>query len=311
MSRNPRRHATGIDSGPGRAVARPLIALLRTAWYEYERDHAGYLASAMVYYALISLLPLLLLLLAVLGLLLRYTGFASDAGQQVLLTVETHLGPQMREALEQLFAQLQRESLMASAFSLVGVAWSASVLFRHLRLSFRAIWKFEPVRVSGSIRAVVWTTLREYAAAYLIALSGGGLLLALAAVSITQWLGGLLTVPGLPAVPAWLIALPNAVLTVGLAFALLLKHLPPVRLQWGDVWLASVLCTVAWLLAAEAVVLAGALLGHEPSATGALGSVFVAMLWINLVSQLLFFGAEITKVVARQRIAAPTASPVP
>src|SRR5690606_34076083 len=146
----------------------------------------------------------------------------------------------------------------------------------------------------------------------IIALSGGGLLLlALAAVSITQWLGGLLTLPGLPPAPSWLIALPNAVLTVGLAFALLLKHLPPVRLQWRDVWLASALCTGAWLVAAEAVVLAGALLGHEPSATGALGSVIVAMLWINLVSQLLFFGAEVSKVVARRRLAAPRASPVP
>lgn len=306
------RHATRIASGPGRAVARPLIALLRTAWHEYERDHAGYLASAMVYYALISLLPLLLLLLAVLGLLLRHAEFAVAAEQQVLHAVEAHLGIQVREALEQLFSQLQHESLMATAFSLVGVTASASVLFRHLRLSFRAIWHVEPVRVSGSLRAVVQTMLREYATAYVIALSGGGLLLlALAAVSITQWLGGLLTFPGLPPAPAWLITLPNAVLTVGLAFALLLKYLPPVRLQWRDVWLASALCTVAWLIAAEAVVLAGAVLGHEPTATGVLGSLFVAMLWINLVSQLLFFGAEISKVVARQRVAAPMASPVP
>ncbi|HEX7086174.1 MAG TPA: YihY/virulence factor BrkB family protein [Vicinamibacterales bacterium] len=293
-------------------MARPLIALLRTAWHEYERDHAGYLASAMVYYALISLLPLLLLLLAVLGLLLRHADFAVAAEQQVLYAVEAHLGLQMREALEQLFAQLQQESLVASVLSLIGVAASASVLFRHLRLSFRAIWHVEPVRVSGSLRAVVRTMIREYATAYMIALSGGGLLLlALAAVSITQWIGGLLTLPGLPPAPSWLITLPNAVLTVGLAFALLLKHLPPVPLQWRDVWLASALCTVAWLIAAEAVVLAGALLGHEPSATGALGSVLVAMLWINLVSQLLFFGAEVSKVVARQRLAAPRGSPVP
>ena len=44
----------------------PFFGLLRTAWQEYERDHARYFAGAMVYYALVSLLPLLLLLLAAL-----------------------------------------------------------------------------------------------------------------------------------------------------------------------------------------------------------------------------------------------------
>jgi membrane protein len=49
------------------------------AWIEYERDRARYLAVAMVYYALVSLVPLLLLMLAGLGLLLRFSTIAADA----------------------------------------------------------------------------------------------------------------------------------------------------------------------------------------------------------------------------------------
>ena len=60
----------------------PLIQLLRTSWEEFERDHARYFAAAMVYYLLVSVVPLLLVLLAVLGLMLRFSTYAAAAEQQ-------------------------------------------------------------------------------------------------------------------------------------------------------------------------------------------------------------------------------------
>ena len=53
-----------------------LATLLRAAWIEYERDHARYLAVAMIYYALVSLVPVLSLLLA--ALLAVEAGFGPD-----------------------------------------------------------------------------------------------------------------------------------------------------------------------------------------------------------------------------------------
>src|SRR5687767_8154951 len=61
-----------------------LRSLLREAWLEYERDYARYFAVAMVYYALVSLVPLLLLVLAVFGWFLRLSPLAADAEQRVL-----------------------------------------------------------------------------------------------------------------------------------------------------------------------------------------------------------------------------------
>src|SRR5262245_34295743 len=72
-----------------------IFDLVRAAWREFERDYARYFAGAMVYYALVSLVPLLLLLLAALGLLLRYSDLAAVAEQQVLLTIETSFGAEL------------------------------------------------------------------------------------------------------------------------------------------------------------------------------------------------------------------------
>ena len=129
---------------------RAFIGLLRTAWRQYELDHAGYFASAMVYYALVSLVPLLLLLLAVLGLLLRYSELAAAAEQQVLRTIESSVGTSLAATIEQSLAQLEEESLLATAVGLAGLLLTASVLFRQLRLSFRAIWGYAPpARIRG------------------------------------------------------------------------------------------------------------------------------------------------------------------
>jgi len=46
-----------VSASRARTYLRATLALLRAAWQEFERDHARYLATAMVYYALISLVP--------------------------------------------------------------------------------------------------------------------------------------------------------------------------------------------------------------------------------------------------------------
>src|SRR5690606_8267530 len=116
-------------------------SLLIAAWREYEQDRARYLAVAMVYYALVSLVPLLLLLVSTLGLLLRFSTSAARAEQQLLAGIEASFGEQVRAAVDGALVALQAESVMATVISVLGILLAASVLFRHLRLCFRAIWK--------------------------------------------------------------------------------------------------------------------------------------------------------------------------
>jgi membrane protein len=278
--------------------AHRFLALLRSAWVEYERDHARYFAVAMVYYALVSLVPMLLLLLAALGLLLRFSTFAASAEQQLLLVIEDSFGTQLGTTIEQLLDRLQQESVVATFVSLAGLLLTASVLFKHLRLSFRAIWKYQPPLVSGSARVVARTTFLEQLIAFAIMATAGMLLLAgLGLFAAVQWLSGLFGEAPLGGATGWLLALTSALVVVTLTFALLFKFLPPVRLAWRHVWLAAVLCAAAWIITAEILALYGAHAGSF-STYGAIGGLLAIMLWMNLVSQVLFYGAELCKVVA-------------
>lgn len=277
-----------------------LVGLLRAAWLEYEHDRARYLAVAMIYYALVSLVPLLLLLLAALGLLLRFSPIVADAEHQMLLRIEASLGPDLALTMTRLLTGLQQGSIVATVISLGGLVLAASVLFKHLRLSFRAIWKYEPPLVSGSMRLVVWTTLFERAIALMMVLGGGALLLAaLLLIAATQWLsrwlGGLPLVGG---AAGWPLTAVSSLILVAITVGSMFKALPPVPIRWRDVWLASLLSGVSWVVASELLTLYAVVFGDGGSPYGALGTVLAFMLWLNIVSQVLFFGAELCKVIA-------------
>lgn len=210
-----------------------ITALLRAAWTEYQRDRAGYLAVAMIYYALVSLVPLLLLLLSMLGLLLRFSDGAAQAEDQVLAAVESNFGTELRATIERASGALQDESIVATSLSFVALLFTASVLLRHLRLSFRAIWKHDPPLVSGPFYAAAWAVFRERVIAFVMVLSGGGLLLAaLLVIGVAQWIYRVLgRFPLIGATAGWLMPAATSLVLAAATFSMLFKYLPPVAIR--------------------------------------------------------------------------------
>lgn len=277
-----------------------VFDLLRAAWIEYERDRARYLAGAMVYYGIVSLVPLLLLLLSMLGLLLRFSSSAAEAERQVLLGIDASFGAELRTTIEGLLDALQQESITSTFISMVGLLLAASVLFRHLRRSFGAIWGWDPPKVAWRVGAAVWATIIERMVSFAMVLGGAGLLIAaVALIAASQWVDRTIgDLPLLGPTAEWLLPLLTSLILASITFAAVFKFLPPVAVRWQDLWPAVLLCALAWMIAAELLALYGTYLGGSPSASGALGGILAIMLWMNVLSQVLFFGAELCKVFA-------------
>jgi membrane protein len=277
-----------------------LANLLRTAGIEYENDRAGYFAVAMIYYALVSMIPIFLLLMAALGLLLRFSPIALEAQQHVLMRIEASFGPQLPLTIEQLLNAIKRDSIIATLISVGGTLLAASVLFKHLRLAFRAIWKHKPPLVAGSMSAVVRETILERVIASVMVLGGGGLLLiALGLLVATKRVNRLLDSLALHGqTTGWFVTTLSSLIITAITFALLLKFLPPIAIRWRDVWLATLLCSFTCVAAGEVLSLYRLFFEKNPNAYGAIGALLAVLLWMNLVSQVLFFGGELCKVVA-------------
>lgn len=278
-------------------------SLLRAAAGEYVRDYAHYFAGAMVYYALLSLVPLLVLLMAALGWVLRLSPLAVDLERQLLHTVGVTFGADLRVAVEQVSVYLQRGSTVATLIGIVGLLMTSSALFAHLRMTFRALWKQAPPLASGSILSAVRMKLTERAIAFGIMFGGGALLLALLAlIGALQWLAAL---PGELSLVGdtlgWLLPLLGSLVIAPLIFALLLRALPPMKVHWSDVRVAAILLGLTWIFGAEVLSVYAAHAAKKWSAYGAIGGILMVMLWMHAISKMLFFGAELSKVTYRHR----------
>ncbi len=247
----------------------------------------------MIYYALVSLVPLLGLVMAGFGLLLRLSPGIAAAQQTLLENVQRSFGNDVGSTVERLAQALEQQSIVSLSASLVGLVLTASVLVRHLQLSFRAIWQYPSILISGPLIEVALRMLAQKVLAYTLAVGGAVvLLLSLVLVAGMNWL---LAAAG----GNWVQTIPSSWVMVPVMFALMFRYLPPRRLPWRHVWLAALLCGGAWLAAARGLTIFGIFLGKNYGAYGAAGALLAAMVGLNIVSQCLFFGAEVCKVLAR------------
>ncbi len=99
------------------------------AWIEFQRDRAQYFATAMIYYAIVSLVPLLSLLLSIVGLLLGYSAEAAEFHRQTVSRLEAAFGAQMREMAEPLIANLEQKSITATLSVLPDFSWPLRFCF--------------------------------------------------------------------------------------------------------------------------------------------------------------------------------------
>lgn len=89
-----------------------------------------------------------------------------------------------------------------------------------------------------------------------------------------------------------------AVITV--LFAIMFKVLPDVEIKWKSVWIGAIV--TALLFNVGKMLMSFYFDVSKPTSVfGAAGTVILLMMWINYSCQLIFFGAEFTKVYAYKK----------
>ena len=277
-------------------------------WRTYEKwrvDGAPQIAAALTYYVFLSLAPLLVLLVGVLG---RYFGRSSLTGR-VFEQARVLAGPLGEQVVREIVSAAKPSTLgVAASVAAVVIAVSGTMqMFRQLRIAFDRMWSIPPEESPGG---GVWAQLRwalsamgrENLAAFVIVLAVGALLVASLVLSgaiavAAQMLAPVLHV-GVFTLRALDSAISAAMMTV--LFAIVYRYLPRTSVGWNDVWVGALMTSVLFLI--------GRLLlgiyftrASPGSAYGAAGSVVALLVWTNLSLQLLLFGAEFTHVWAATR----------
>ena len=262
-------------------------------WWE---DNCLRLAASLAYYTALSLAPLILLIVGVLGVVLDRQQVASQLESQL----EGLMGPAGRELVTSILTTTSPEGgAFATVVGLVTLFIGATAVFGELQTTMNLIWEVRPAATEG-VWAGIWAWLRERVFSLAIVFALAFLLLVSLVVSAAlAGAAALLWGPEQTFLSRLLeLAVSLAVLTLG--FALLFKYVPDAEVRWRDVWLGGFATAVLFTLGKTAI---GYYLGQASvgSAYGAAGSMVVLLVWVYYSALIVFFGAEFTQAWATRQ----------
>jgi membrane protein len=272
------------------ATLRSIVVETVMTWDRHETPSR---AAAVSFYLLLSLSPILILAIAVLGLLVGH----ADAQSQIFRSFQHWTGVTNVAAVQALVEHAWRPSsgIIPSAIAGVALVLGASGVLVELRLAMNLIWETRPpgdITITGYLKRKAFALLMLLVLCILMFLS----LLADAALSVINKFFSQI------AFPFWRLSVANALVSLlglTIVFALIFMYVPERRNTWRDVWQGA-LTTALLFEIGKAVI--GIYLGRGGTSSfyGAVGSLVALLMWIFYSAQIFFIGAEFTATLARR-----------
>ncbi len=275
--------------------------MFREAASDWSTHNAPRLGAALAYYAILSLAPILLIVVALGGYLFGQNAVRGEIYWQARQVVGSELAATLQTLLAS--AEPQTSGIVASVFGFIVLFVGASGVFLELREALNYIWDVPPVTRGG------FATAFRYRIFSFAIVAGVGVLalLSLLASILFEAMGRYVS-PSV-AIRGATLETVNFVITfllLSFLFGVIYRIFPVTRVDWEDVIVGSVV-TAALFTAGKFLV--GLYLGRASvgSAYGAAGSLVVLLVWIYYSAQIFLYGAEFTHVFARRRRARLTA----
>ena len=265
------------------------FSVLGRGWRGFGDDHCTLLAAGIAYHVLFAFIPLITLLIAVFGFVVRDPGAQQSAADRVLQLLPMQAGTGDNNLILTTIRSVSAQSGTLTLIGVLGLIWSSAGIIGTVRDSLNIVWGV--------------TTKRSFLAGALFDMGGViglGLLFALS-LGGTIFLHGLQTSPLLAGTVAGgaglklveLLAYVAPALISWLAFTLIYRYVPHVEHGVGDVIVGALFAAVLFELCKHGFAWYVSHFNRYQVLYGALGGVMLFMLWTYLSALVMLFGAEI------------------
>lgn len=271
---------------------RDIWTLIKDTFSEWSEDKAPRLSAALAYYTAFSLAPILVIVIAIVGLVLDRGTVQESVIQQVGGLAGSGGADLIRTMLEA--SQDFGSNLMAMIIGIAALIFGATGVFGALQDALNTMWEVAPKPkqgILGFIKSRFFSFAMVIVVGFLLLVS---LVISAALVALNEW--SLALLPGFEVVFQILNVI-TSFLVITLLFALLFKYVPDAEIKWRDVWLGAVITALLFSIGKQAI---GLYLGNSDpgSKFGGAGALIIILLWVYYSAMILFLGAEFTQVYA-------------
>lgn len=272
-------------------LSRGTLQILVSAIQQFREAEATDAAAAITYYALFSLFPLLLFLVAIGSSVLK-----SEQIQSQVLNFVGEVLPASQGLVKTNIQQVLRLRGAVSIVGTIGLLWSATAVFSILTQNINQAWRNAKPRGFLARRLMAVTIVGSLVVLLILSLISTTALNLLSQFNIPLW-GSILIYKSF----AWKVLsklLP--LLFMFIAFLLLYQWVPNTKVKWSEAAWGALIATIGWeiIKAGFTWYLSSGLVKHH-LVYGSLGAVIALMLWIYLSSLITLFGAHLSAAITQ------------
>ena len=272
------------------------VRLLREAARVWLDRNAFQHAGALAFYTLFSLAPLMIILVAIIGMV-----YGEEAASgEIFAWIKDLLGNRAAAAVEDAVARSRpaEAGLLPTLLGVGALLFGATTVFAQMQSSLNQFWDVRPRPERSGMLSFVAVRLVSLGMVLIL----GFLMLISFVVSIA--IAGMIEYAGhWIAVPSVLVSAVDVVLSLLVTtavFGMLFRILPDVVLQWSDVWRGALFTALLFLIGQYLITFYLTRVAPE-STYGAAGALVLVLLWVYFSSLIFYFGTAMTKVAILHR----------
>ncbi len=275
---------------------RSFREVLKDTFNEWMSSTAAKDSASMAYNAIFSLPGLLIIVIWVAG---HFFGEEAVNGE-IRRQLQGIMGYDGAKSIQDIIksAMVDKQNFWMKALGVGTLIFGATSLFFQMQTSLNTLWDVEAAPKKawqkfildranslGMILIIAFLLLVSMLLSSLIGLANN---------LITQYFG----VETYVIIQASNFILGLAIVTV--LFAFMFKVLPDVEIKWKSVWIGAIVTALLFNIG-KMLISFYFDFSKPTSIFGAAGTVILLMMWINYSCQLIFFGAEFTKIYAYRK----------
>jgi membrane protein len=293
----PRKQERAAGAGEGveaakRGGAGGALEIAKRTFKEFGNDNGTLMAASLAFYLVLSLVPIALVAVSLLGYLLRMTNNPMQAEQQVLNFLNQFI-PVERKTLSDVITGVVSARKAIGGIGLIGLILTAATGFETLETAINITWQ-APKR--GFVKSKLFALGMMFLIGFLLVLSIG-------VTGLAKWATGLPVLD--QAVGGWLLQALGWVLPVAIStamFASIYRLFPNIGRPkgwagWKPAIIAGAATAVLWEVFKIGYAFYSTNLAHQGATYGAMAGFIGLITWIYYSSALVLLGSELTWVL--------------